>query len=265
MPKAKGRTLKPFSDEEKDFVMDIMTGMEDLSRYTPTSPGEVKFLASVIADAFSSAWLKNSSEYTISAQSKVYWNGKCLQALAAYRLDSSVTNYKVFRSVVKAAKRKFFNDCITEVSKSNKRPWDLMEWVKERKNPPCEAIQFNGQPCHDMDALWDALHNTYNSMANRPVDLSILNELHQEPEREWPEFSELELKQALDACSSRSSPGPNHVMWRHLKQILVLPVCTKVVLTLPNACIETGRWPKHFKESTSVIIPKPNKFHLQGV
>jgi hypothetical protein len=48
-------------------------------------------------------------------------------------------------------------------------------------------------------------------------------------------------------------------MWRHLKQILALPVCAKVILTLANACIETGRWPKHFKESTSVIIPKPNK------
>jgi hypothetical protein len=134
-----------------------------------------------------------------------------------------------------------------------------MEWVKERKNPPCEAIQFNGQSCHDMDALWDALHNTYNSAADRPVDLSILNELRQEPEHEWPVFSQLELKQALDACSSRSSPGPDHVTWRHLKQVLALPVCTKVVLTLANACIETGRWPKHFKESTSVIIPKPNK------
>jgi hypothetical protein len=134
-----------------------------------------------------------------------------------------------------------------------------MEWVKERKNPPCEAIQFNGQPSHDMDALWDALHNTYNSGADRPVDLSILNELHQEPERKWPELSELELKQALDACSSRSSPGPDHVTWRHLKQIVALPVCTKVVLTLANACIKTGRWPKHFKESTSVIISKPNK------
>jgi hypothetical protein len=235
-----------------------------LSGYAPTSSGEVEFLASAIADVFLSVWLKHSSEYTILAQSKVYWNNKCSEALAEYQLDFSVADYKVFRSVVKAAKRKFFDDHITEVSESNKCLWDLMEWVKERKNPPCEAIQFNSQPCHDMDTLWDALHNTYNSVANRLVNLSILNKLHQEPEREWPEFSELELKQALDACSSRSSLGPDHLTWRHLKQILALPVCTKVILTLANACIETGRWPKHFKESTSVIIPKPNMFEQQG-
>lgn len=88
-------------------------------------------------------------------------------------------NYKAFRSVVKTAKQKFFNDHIVEVSESNKHSWDLMGWVKEHKNPPCKAIQFNGQLCHNM-ALWDALNNTYNSVADRPVDLSILSELQQE-------------------------------------------------------------------------------------
>ena len=30
-------------------------------------------------------------------------------------------------------------------------------------------------------------------------------------------------------------------------------------MKLANACLRTGCWPKHFKESNSVIIPKPNK------
>jgi hypothetical protein len=68
-----------------------------------------------------------------------------------------------------------------------------MAWVKERKNPPCEAIQFNGQPCHELGDLWDALHNTYNSASDREVDFTMLDELLEEPAREWPEFSELEL------------------------------------------------------------------------
>ena len=133
-------------------------------------------MSSAIADIFKSAWAKHSSEYTISANSKRYWNNDCTNALENYRADSSLGNYKAFRSAVKTAKRKFFDERIEEIAGANKRPWDLMDWVKERKNPPCEAIQFNGQPCHDMDALWDALHNTYNSAANRPVDLSILDD-----------------------------------------------------------------------------------------
>jgi hypothetical protein len=50
-----------------------------------------------------------------------------------------------------------------------------------------------------------------------------------------------------------------HIMWRHLKLTLALPMCTKVLLALANGCINTGHWLKQFKESTSVIIPKPNK------
>ncbi|PPQ93518.1 hypothetical protein CVT25_005377, partial [Psilocybe cyanescens] len=32
-----------------------------------------------------------------------------------------------------------------------------------------------------------------------------------------------------------------------------------ILLSLANACLRIGHWPKHFKESMSVIIPKPNK------
>ena len=107
--------------------------------------------------------------------------------------------------------------------------------------------------------MWAALHGTYNSANDCEVDPCFLDELPDEPVREWPEFSQLELHQALQACSSRSAPGPDHVTWRHLKSILSRPDCVKVVLKLANACIDVGYWPKHFKDSLSIIIPKPNK------
>ncbi|KAF6742069.1 hypothetical protein DFP72DRAFT_831616, partial [Ephemerocybe angulata] len=112
----------------------------------------------------------------------------------------------------KAAKRKFFDARIKEVAETNKHPWDLMAWVKERKNPPCKAIQFNGQPCHELSDLWDALHNTYNATSDRVVDVSILNKLPQEPVHDWHEFSVLELTQALQVCSACSALGPT-VHW----------------------------------------------------
>ncbi|RXW14774.1 hypothetical protein EST38_g11077 [Candolleomyces aberdarensis] len=125
---------------------------------------------SAIADAFSAAWLKHSSEYTIGPNSKEYWTDECTRALEEYRRDMSVENHKAFRSAVKAAKREFFDERIEEIATTNKHPWDLMDWVKEHKNPPCEAIQFNGEPCHELGDLWDALHNTYNATSDRPVD-----------------------------------------------------------------------------------------------
>ena len=66
-------------------------------------------------------------------------------------------------------------------------------WIKERKNPPSEAIQFNGEPCHELGQLWGALHGTYNAANDRPIDTSVLELLEDLDVQEWPVFSSLEL------------------------------------------------------------------------
>ena len=48
-------------------------------------------------------------------------------------------------------------------------------------------------------------------------------------------------------------------MWSHLKSIFKDDECLNVIIHIANACIELGYWPSHFKKSTIVIIPKPNK------
>ncbi|CAA7270795.1 unnamed protein product [Cyclocybe aegerita] len=134
-----------------------------------------------------------------------------------------------------------------------------MEWVKQRKLPPCEAIRNGDQPCHDMDDLWDALHSTYNSASGHEFDASVLDELPDEPVREWADFSEHELLSALKGCSNSSAPGPDHVTWVHLKELLKDKHVLALFIVLANACLRVGHWPRIFKESLSVIVPKPNK------
>jgi hypothetical protein len=68
LPEVKGRTLKPFSNEEKEFIADIMTGLSDLTGYTPTSKREVEVLASGIANVFSTAWLRHLSEFKVALE-----------------------------------------------------------------------------------------------------------------------------------------------------------------------------------------------------
>ena len=108
-----------------------------------------------------------------------------------------------------------------------------------------------------MDDLWNTLHNTYTSASGREVDLSVLDPLPTLQERDWPPFSALELTNTLASCSSRSSPGPDHITWVHLKVVLESHKAIQILLDLANACIQVGYWPKHFKDSISVIIPKP--------
>jgi len=120
-------------------------------------------VAQALADVFSSAWDKHSHEVCITKRSQPWWDNECTKSLSQYKLAKSHESWLLLRRAVKAAKRKFFDFWIDEIAGSNKRPWDLMECVKQRKLPAYEAIQYNGQPCHQMSKLWDALHNTYNS------------------------------------------------------------------------------------------------------
>ena len=61
------------------------------------------------------------------------------------------------------------------------------------------------------------------------------------------------------ACSNVSAPGPDHITWCYLKSILADDICAFGILSLANSCITLRHWPRHFKESVSVIIPKPGK------
>ena len=67
------------------------------------------------------------------------------------------------------------------------------------------------------------------------------------------------MQEALKACSNVSAPGPDHITWRYLKHILSNNTCAVGILSLANACLSLHHWPRHFKESVSVIIPKPGK------
>ena len=87
-----------------------------------------------------------------------------------------------------------------------------MSWVKQQKLPVVEAIHFQGQPCNNLPDLWRALHQSYNAAANRPVDLSVLDEVPSQATRFWVPFSLLEMQEALKACSNVSAPGPDHII-----------------------------------------------------
>ncbi|CAA7270651.1 unnamed protein product [Cyclocybe aegerita] len=205
----------------------------------PATKEGIEALADAIATAFSDAWLAHSTESKPTKRSKSWWTDECSETFGVYQLSHSLADYNKFKKACKDAKRDFFDERIAEITTSRKRPWDLMEWVKQRKLPPCEAICNGDQPCHDMDDLWDALH------------VQLLSR--------WADFSEHELLSALKGCSNSSAPGPDHITWVHLKELLKDKHVLALFIMLANACLRVGHWPHIFKESLSVIVPKPNK------
>jgi len=89
--------------------------------------------------------------------------------------------------------------------------------------------------------------------------MEVFNELSPKPTTAWASFSKEEFRQALDKCNNSSVPGPNKLTWRHLKIILNQDSCLSHIVNIADACINLGHWPNHFKCSSMVIIPKPNK------
>ena len=75
----------------------------------------------------------------------------------------------------------------------------------------------------------------------------------------WPVFSKEEFRTAISSCNHSSAPSPNKLLWSHLKIILKDNECLNTIIYIANACINLGYWLSHFKISTTVVIPKPNK------
>ena len=252
------------SDEEKDFIKAITDGTLALDTSNITSKENLEEVAQRLAGIFNEAWHSQAKKKRITKHSKEWWNHECTESLNKYRNTGDIEHWREFKSSTRSAKKEFFNNKIYEIASSNKRPWDLMNWVKKKNLPTIESILYEGQLCNTLPDLWHALHSSYNSAENRPINASFLNEIQQADQIHWPPFSKQEFKDAIAKCSSSSTPGPDHIAWRHLKSLITNERCLQKIVHIANACIELEFWPSHFKSSNTVVIPKPNKINYDS-
>jgi hypothetical protein len=130
-------------------------------------------------------------------------------------------DWMAFQEATRKAKHKHFDECIEDIAHTNLRPWDLMDWVGPRKTPPVKAISYQGVPCTSLDQLWNALHSTFNSALDRPIDPSVLGNKWESPSiRAWVLYSAAELSDALTGTLNRSIPRLDHMTWHYLKCIV---------------------------------------------
>ena len=72
-------------------------------------------------------------------------------------------------------------------------------------------------------------------------------------------FSEEEFKSSITKYNNSLTLRPNKLSWKHLKVIINDSTCLKNFINIANTYIILGYWLSHFKISSSIIIPKPNK------
>jgi len=134
-----------------------------------------------------------------------------------------------------------------------------MSWVRKKSLPTIKSILYENCPCNTLPDLWNALHKSYNSVENRLINTRLLNKIPQANSIEWPPFSSQEFRDAIAKCSSSSTLGPDHILWRHLKALISHNIYLEKLVHIANTCIILEYWPSHFKLVNSIVIPKPNK------
>jgi len=73
-------------------------------------------------------------------------------------------------------------------------------------------------------------------------------------------FSKEEFLTSINKYNNILTPGLDKPSWRHLKAIIQNLSCLKKnFIDIAYTYINLGHWLSHFKISTSIIIPKPNK------
>ena len=191
--------------------------------------------------------------------SKNWWNEECQLNLVNYKSSKSLSGWRTFKNMVKQTKHTSFNDKIQEITTSNWNPWNLMNWVQKWKLLTIETISFNSRPYIELDNLWQALHFSFNFAHNYHINIEILDEIPSKLVVEWKHFLKEEFRNAISKCNNSSVPGSNKISWKILKQVINIKEYLVSIINIANACINLGYWPSHFKLSTLIIIPKPNK------
>jgi len=247
------------SEEEANFVKEVLIAIKKIDISDLSNISKLEEVVNSFMPSINFAWNKNSKHVKITKYSKSWWNKKYNHALNNYRTTRSLEDWKMFKSQVKSSKRNFFDTKIQEIANKRHSPWKLMNWVNKCKLPTIEAIKYNGQHCLELGNLWNTLHFTFNMALHCQVNVNILDEIGDKPTLSWPAFSKEEFRLAIINCNNSSIPGPDKLSWSYLKIILKDDDCLDIIIIIANTCIKLEYWPSHFKRSTTIVIPKPNK------
>ncbi|KAF8628968.1 hypothetical protein AX17_005880 [Amanita inopinata Kibby_2008] len=252
--------LKRGSDEEMEFLCNILA----TQWYTEKDP---ELSASKLCDLVSTQWHQHAT--AVSNRNKtLWWNDEVADAynnLLEARLAGNQHDTKhasnSFKQKTRDAKRKFYDEALKNMASSSK-PWEAVQWTCARRPPPLASIKnCQNSPVQSLEELWDTLHTQYCETSRMDIDDSIVQDLPSKQEHPLFAISKTEIQDALSLCSNVSAPGPDRLTWYHLKHLANDASFLHSIAALYNDILDMGTWPSAFKESFSVIVPKPNKPH----
>ncbi|KAF8673474.1 hypothetical protein AX14_005390 [Amanita brunnescens Koide BX004] len=250
-----------YSEEEDEFCFFLGSTLAAIPDLGETLNVEVtcQGLSNLIVEKWNSL---TKTPLTSRPHGTSWWNDQCQAYRDAYDLNRSKENLKAYNAVTRKARAAFFEEKIA-IMTAIKKPWEGVRWTRPRAPPPYSTIEIDGQAPRSVDDLFDIMHAQFSQAAARSPSReeieAILEALPTLPERSFPAFSCQEIQDAISLTSNSSAPGPDHVTWELLKRALQVSGAPEGLCHLYNQISSNGVWPSWFKESTCVIIPKPNK------
>ena len=253
-----GRPYIPSGEEEEDrFIQDLANSIQARAAASPEH--SVEDIVGAIGRDIADSWNRNSKAPRIGHASTTWWTAECQRAKDEYLTSRTKENQKLYDQATKKARSDFFNRKI-DLMTANDSPWEGVRWTKPRPPPKYSTIRRDGEAIKDVETLFDTMHTHFStSPAAEHISWESIDNIPQLEVRSFPAISQKEIWDALRPTTNSSAPGPDHVTWRHLKLAISLPETDTALTTLFNRVCSSGIWPSHFKESVSVIIPKPNK------
>ena len=206
------------------------------------------------------AWLRNCKKGKSGGNPTRWWMEECQIVKELYEAHRSRCNLKEYRATTRMVHNAFFEQKLKVMSATN-RPWEALKWIRLRPLLSYSQIKRpDGTMISTQNELFDVLHGQFNKAdALNTVDWTFINNLPSTPQRPDSAFSTKELWDVLSNTNNSSAPGTDHVTWRHIKLALITPEADVALTRIYNAIYDTGIWPKSFKETVSVVIPKPKK------
>ena len=240
------------SEEEAAFLKDLAAALVSSSYLDPEAAGNR------ILTLVNQAWSAHSKLPRVDSNPNSWWSDDCQLAKDKYLLHRSRRNLMNYNAATRAARQAYFMHKIDLMTENN-APWEGIRWTKPRPPPKYSTILRGGQSIPDMPTLFNTMHSHFSSASNSPINNAFLESLPQLPTRDWPPISVSEINDMLRLTSNCSAPGPDNVAWHHIKAVFEMEDVSDSICRLFNNICDTGIWPRWFKESISVIIPKPKK------
>jgi hypothetical protein len=172
---------------------------------------------------------------------------------------------------IRRAKRQFYDSQLKCLA--DNKLWDIVNWTMSHKTTSNVALSnsITGDMSLDPMQVARILANQFTANGDRTTNLTLLSELPVHTTRDAIPISSAMIRKALAKNSNSSTSGPDHIFWYWLKQATTMRTSQDLddqeehtdpirgLRDLYNACLTFGCFPKAFKHSVTVVLPKPNK------